>query len=108
VCLVSKITGRENPADLSCRSCRVRKLVHNQLWWEGPEYLKNPFEMWPNMPSRYDSSEVVEKSKRSSRCTFSKHFRSGGHNRDIERLFRITSLVLRFVTWPGTKFKTIT
>ena len=26
--------GGENPADFPSRSCRLRELVHNQLWWD--------------------------------------------------------------------------
>ena len=103
--------GGENPADLPSRSCRVRELVHNQLWWEGPEFLKKSSDVWPNMPTRYDPSEAHEEQVRSSPDTVHS-LPSVTPNRSIInleaimnieryssklRLLRVTSFVLRFV-----------
>ena len=47
-----------NPADLPSRSCRGKELVHNQLWWQGPEFLKKSPEVWPDIPTKYDSADA--------------------------------------------------
>ena len=52
--------GTENPADIPSRSCRVRELVHNQLWWNGPPFLKSSPEGWPDLPTRYDSAAATD------------------------------------------------
>ena len=28
----------ENPVDIPSRSCQVGELIHNQLWWDGPQF----------------------------------------------------------------------
>ena len=47
----------ENPADIPSRSCRVGELVQNQLWWEGPQFLKSSPEGWPDSPTRYVATD---------------------------------------------------
>ena len=38
----------QNPADLATRGTNVEDLATNQLWWEGPPYLREPSrENWP-------------------------------------------------------------
>ena len=49
--------GMENPADIPSRSCRVGELVQNQLWWEGPQFLKSSPEGWPDSPTRYVATD---------------------------------------------------
>jgi len=53
-------SGGENPTDIPSRSCRARELVHNELWWKGPEFLKESSAVWPIMPTRHDPSEAHE------------------------------------------------
>ena len=36
------IESKSNPADFASRGCTSVKLVKNQLWWDGPELLKDP------------------------------------------------------------------
>ena len=39
--------GNENPADLLTRGENLDSVIHNQLWWNGPAWLKNSEENWP-------------------------------------------------------------
>ncbi|CAI2336878.1 unnamed protein product [Caenorhabditis sp. 36 PRJEB53466] len=36
-----------NPADLASRGVVMEKLFNNSLWFDGPEFLKNPESEWP-------------------------------------------------------------
>lgn len=39
--------GDKNSADLPSRSLTGKELVENSLWWNGPQFLRNPEEHWP-------------------------------------------------------------
>ena len=54
------LSSNENPADLPSRSCRGRELAHKQLWWQGPEFLKDSLEVGPDISTKYDSTDVNE------------------------------------------------
>ncbi len=41
--------GKENPADMATRVCLTKELINNQVWIEGPEWLRNPAVAWPNL-----------------------------------------------------------
>ena len=41
------VPGMLNPADLASRSATVSELMSNDLWWEGPAFLKKPEDDWP-------------------------------------------------------------
>ncbi|XP_068738177.1 uncharacterized protein [Montipora capricornis] len=42
--------SENNPADICSRSSLASKLVANQLWWNGPEFLLKGKDTWPNLP----------------------------------------------------------
>ena len=39
-----------NPADICSRGSLASKLVANQLWWNGPEFLLKDKDAWPSLP----------------------------------------------------------
>ncbi|XP_065077563.1 uncharacterized protein LOC135700834 [Ochlerotatus camptorhynchus] len=41
------VPGTDNPADLISRGVSPEDIVHNELWWEGPYWLKQAPESWP-------------------------------------------------------------
>lgn len=44
----SHIKSEENPADLASRGLMPDEIANCELWWQGPPWLKQPREMWPN------------------------------------------------------------
>ena len=50
----------ENPADIGSRGMNASELKDVILWWEGPEWLKEGKEAWPNSEPLEDSNEMCE------------------------------------------------
>ena len=50
--------GIMNPADIPSRSCTSYELKSSELWWNGPNFLKDTCENWPDMPTCYESDAV--------------------------------------------------
>ncbi len=42
--------GEQNPADLLSRGSNGIELTKNMTWWNGPEFLRKPDELWPSEP----------------------------------------------------------
>ncbi|KAK2558628.1 hypothetical protein P5673_018821 [Acropora cervicornis] len=60
---------KANPADKLTRGTTADSLIHDHVWWNGPEYLSQSEEMWPTMPLLATSADDVER-KRKYRPTF--------------------------------------
>ena len=43
------VNTKENPADIATRGSSVADLKENELWWEGPTFLKSPQQDWPKL-----------------------------------------------------------
>ena len=39
----------ENPTDIRSKGCKASELVNNDLWWKGPQFLKESDEMWSSI-----------------------------------------------------------
>ena len=106
-----------NPADLPSRSCRGKELVHNQLWWQGPEFLKKSPEVWPDIPTKYDSADAHKEQVRNPpeiihslpTLTPANSCIDLAAVIDIERyssklkLLKVTALVLRVLTYMKSR-----
>lgn len=53
------INTKDNPADSASRGIAPSQLCNLKLWWEGPEWLKNPQTDWPIQPIP-ENIDVVE------------------------------------------------
>ena len=116
-----------NPADICSRGTMTSKLITNQLWWSGPEFLRKEKEWWPSLTMNSaevtsdDSDPCLELKKGSCNSHTKQHdgtvlanIVSGevtsekSLNLDciiplerfssLQRLMRVTAYVLRFVS----------
>ena len=108
---------KENPTDISSKGCRASELVSNDLWWKGPQFLKESDEMWSsNVEFTSETEEKAEKemkkSAKSARnvptevtvnlvsnkklCSVNEGINCE-HFTDLHKLFRITAYVKRFI-----------
>jgi len=104
--------GAQNPADLPSCGLSGKELVESSLWWNGPEFLKNPDSDWPKSPEmKADNEEaMIELVKRPPNVTHSLlnaqesltpiNFTAIIEPRkysSLMRLLRISAYVLRFI-----------
>ncbi|GFR15756.1 integrase catalytic domain-containing protein [Trichonephila clavata] len=95
--------GKNNPADLLSRGTSAVKLAQNELWWNGPPWLKLTPDHWPNRHRDILDSEL---------CSEELEYRSSVHeavtqqreslvdiNRfsSLKKLLKVTAWVSRFV-----------
>ncbi|WKX90962.1 hypothetical protein Q1695_009644 [Nippostrongylus brasiliensis] len=48
-----------NPADIGSRGSTIQQLTKNTLWWDGPSFLKNPEDTWPEDKSEKLDHEIT-------------------------------------------------
>ena len=63
-----------NPADLVSRGCTVRALIQNTQWWNGPQFLKESREKWPERkvdPPAVETMELKRGTEEGNFCMFS-------------------------------------
>ena len=56
--------GETNPGNATTRGQNILKLVDNNLWWNGPSWLKMPQESWPVNPSLEPSKAKAEEERK--------------------------------------------
>ncbi|XP_017474163.1 PREDICTED: uncharacterized protein LOC108364825 [Rhagoletis zephyria] len=102
-----------NPADLISRGMTMRELIESELWWHGPDFLRQPEAMWPNPPERI-SEQVEMEVKNECRRVRNRTDRTSGQMvakvnaiyieqkpllerySSMNRLIRVTAWVFRF------------
>ncbi|XP_017477270.1 PREDICTED: uncharacterized protein LOC108367186, partial [Rhagoletis zephyria] len=102
-----------NPADLISRGMTMRELIESELWWHGPDFLRQPEAMWPNPPERI-SEQVETEVKNECRRVRNRTDRTSGQMvakvnaiyieqkpllerySSMNRLIRVTAWVFRF------------
>ena len=51
-----------NPADLPSRGLTAKELSTSNTWWNGPNFLHNPVNQWPEMsqPAQTEEEEIQQ------------------------------------------------
>ena len=112
--------GTMNPADIPSRSCTSYELKSSELW-NGPNFLKDTCDNWPDMPTCYESNavkaELVKKPqavvvhslvsvvKEDELLEMEAIFEIKRYSTKI-KLLRITGIVLKFVNILRRKERT--
>ena len=98
------VGGKENPADLGSRGVTASQLKNNELWWNGPPWLRKGKENWPTGLKLEDSDEVKREKKKTNVLIAVAENPSGvsrvidiNRYSTLRRLVRVTALVMRFV-----------
>ncbi|GFV20163.1 integrase catalytic domain-containing protein [Trichonephila clavipes] len=90
------VPGILNPADIPSRGCSVKTLVKKQ-WHEGPSWLRDSREKWPDFEVSPDENIVYAEKKKIIVSSLNKkndEFYNGISS--YKRLIRITSWIYRF------------
>ncbi|GJQ65572.1 hypothetical protein Trydic_g7671 [Trypoxylus dichotomus] len=58
------VPSLQNPADIVSRGRNPLKLMESEMWWYGPEFLREDWSCWPEQ-QRFANSETLEKRYRS-------------------------------------------
>ncbi|CAG7726949.1 unnamed protein product [Allacma fusca] len=102
------IPGTQNPADIVSRGMKLEELRRNDLWWYGPQLLKNAI---PNLdfneavPERALEEEKKEQPICSFTTTFTKDLSLLDRFSSLTALCRVTAYVYRFVDRCKRKVK---
>jgi hypothetical protein len=89
-----------NPADIISRGVMPNDLRHNQLWWNGPDFLQTDQSSWP-INNDVSIDEVPEMKKESQQAIVlveksAQPFDVFARTNDFHRMVRIMVYVLRF------------
>ncbi|XP_011858081.1 PREDICTED: uncharacterized protein LOC105555666 [Vollenhovia emeryi] len=93
------ISSKENPADALSRGIMPEELLHSNMWWYGPEWLKSVESHWPI--SAIDIPNDIPDRRRPDK-TFSFHVTASDlglfeRYSSYEKLIRIVAYCLRFI-----------
>ena len=97
------VTTDCNPADIGTRKSNLN-IIHNSLWWEGPDFLRNHEKFWPSQDFLSSFHATLEEKVNVVVLKVDSSLSIGvGHLIDIHRfstlgrLMKITSYILRFI-----------
>ncbi|XP_025190399.1 uncharacterized protein LOC112590994 [Melanaphis sacchari] len=96
----SYVKSSENPADIISRGCDAEQISGMNLWWDGPEWLKNNTEDWPvtGKTSQNDNIEMLPESKtiRNIALVATGEFILFERYSSLNKILRIAAYWLRF------------
>ena len=105
--------GEINPADLPSRGLTAKELSTSNTWWNGPNFLHNPVNQWPEMsqPAKTEEEEIQQEAIKNEKVITHSMVNTGTSDSldrgidkimDVERysniktLLRVTAYVIRF------------
>ena len=93
------VSGSENPADCASRGLFPAELLDHTLWWNGPRWLKQPPEHWPQLNKEDRTTEVTDDDEVCLSLIAKQVEPVIDLNRysSFNKLKRITAWILRFV-----------
>ena len=91
------VSTNENPADVCTRGCTPEELKLNTLWWNGPTWMKNNEDKWPN-ELEIKIEQIFQETPITliPKTLFIKLVKIERFN-TWKKLVKVTSLVLRFL-----------
>ena len=93
------VSGRDNPADPASRGLYPGELAENDLWWQGPGWLRQNKNQWPSMPELPDipTPSEEEKEQQISLLANIDELTLLEQISTYSRLVRVTAWLLRFI-----------
>ena len=100
----------QNPSDIASRGIKCSKIVNHRLWWKGPLFLEHDCTQWPEFqitPSQEPNENnpiitTVAINEITPNLGLQEVIMCGKYS-NIDKLFRVTALVLRFIDMLKSK-----
>ena len=97
------VPGHKNPADLATRGMNIHDLAESKLWLEGPQFLLQNEESWPQQDCGRDSlpGDIGEENKTVKTqlsLVADDEFLSPKNYSSFQRLIRVTAWLQRFIS----------
>lgn len=92
------VPTKDNPADWASRGLMPEQLIHHDLWWKGPPWLKNESYTWPTSPTEILHEEITTNKVAvlSTITTELSYPEITQQFSKLSTLVRVTSYILRF------------
>lgn len=90
------IPSKLNPADLCSRGLMPIDIQSCQLWWEGPSFLTNQEESWPNQAKFVIDESLLELIPQPNHHAVTKEDTFIVRFSNFKKLLRVTSYIMRF------------
>lgn len=93
------INTKSNPADLISRGVLPEVLINSDLWWHGPEFLRQPEDKWPTIKPAFVREPAEERLIKTVLTVAVKDesiLDQIDHKNSIKYLQRVVAYILRF------------